>query len=311
MGYKEALRRAKPLFGKFKEPKSEEGNRDLKTAFSQYRQTYNDQLTMENSGEVIACLCSALMRMPHIKRITISPNFDCFLDSHRHSRYFLKPDQAYNKAFLLMARVLSLTATNIHDLNIEISDDPIGDPEGVNGALFRVMSNIDLNHCCNAFRGLRSVTITADENDADGWMTGNLAKILSGATDLERLHIHGCFGTFHISTKYTLSTTAWSRLTSLDFSNATLDQRDFLDLLRRHSGTLKNINLFCVCLTNGSWKILLEGIKSSLSLQNISINYPLEGDDEDPRPLLPKEIYLKENALENYLFRDGPHPLSE
>ena len=132
--YKEALRRAESSFGQFKEPKSEEEDRDLKTAFSQYRQTYDDQATMENSGEVIACLCSALMRMPHIKKITISPNFHCFLDSHRQSKYFLEPDPAYNKAFLLMARVLSLTGTKIH--NIEINDDPIGDVEGVNGAPF-------------------------------------------------------------------------------------------------------------------------------------------------------------------------------
>ncbi|KFY80533.1 hypothetical protein V499_00608 [Pseudogymnoascus sp. VKM F-103] len=105
--YKEALRRADG----FKEPKSDEENRGLKTAFSQYRQTYDDQARMENSGEVIACLCSALMRMPHIKEITISPNFDCFLDSQSDSIYFLEPDPAYNEAFLLMARVLSLTET--------------------------------------------------------------------------------------------------------------------------------------------------------------------------------------------------------
>ncbi len=85
----------------------------------------------------------------------------------------------------------------------------------MNGALFRGMSHINLSHCCDAFRGLRNITITADENDANGWMTGNLAKILSGATDLERLCVHCCNGTFHISTKYILSTTAWSRLTSL------------------------------------------------------------------------------------------------
>jgi hypothetical protein len=303
--YKEALRRAEPLFSQFKEPKSEEENRDLETAFSQYRQTYDDQATMENSGEVIACLCSALMRMPHIKEITISPNFYCFQDSQSHSRYFLEPDPAYNEAFLLMARVLSLTGTKIHHLNIERNDEPIGDrhPVGVNGALFRVMSNINFNHCCKAFRGLRSVTITADENDVDGWMTGNLAKILSGAADLESLDIHGCYQSFQISTKYILSTTTWSRLTSLHISYATLDQRDFLDLLRRHSGTLKKIYLFCVCLTNGSWKIVLEGIRSSLSLQHISINYPSEEDGE--------EIYLKQDALKIYLLSGGPHSLLE
>jgi hypothetical protein len=291
--YKDAL-------GNFEEPKSVEENHDLKTAFSQHRQTYNDQATMENSGEVIACLCSALMRMPHIKKITISPNFDSFLDSHRFTRYFLEPDPAYNEAFLLMARVLSLTDTKIQCLNIEQSDER--DPVGLNGALFRGISNINLNHCCNAFRGLRNITITAADNDVDGWMSGNLARILSGATDLEKLCVYGCDGSFQISTKYILSTTAWSRLVSLDFTFVTLDQGDFLDLLRRHSGTLQNIDLFCVYLANGSWRIFLEGMKSSLSLRHISIDYPSEEGDD---------IYLDQNALENYLLGDGPHPLSE
>jgi len=151
------------------------------------------------------------------------------------------------------------------------------------------MSYINLSHCYNAFRGLCNITITADENDVDGWITGNLAKILSVATDLERLCVYGADGTFHISTKYILSTTTWSRLTSLDFLYTTLDQGDFLDLLRRHSGTLEDIDLFCICLTNGSGKILLEGTKPSLSLQHISIDHPSEEDG--------KEIYLNKNAV--------------
>ncbi|KFY50517.1 hypothetical protein V495_00201 [Pseudogymnoascus sp. VKM F-4514 (FW-929)] len=302
--YKEALRRAKLLPGRCKEPKSEEENRDLKRGFSQYRQTYDNQATMENSGEVIACLCSALMRMPHIKKITISPNFECFLDTqHVDSIYFLEPDPAYNEAFLLMARVLSLTGTKIHDFNIETNDDPIGDrnPVGVNGALFRVMSSSNLNHCCKAFRGLRSVTIAADENDVDGWMTGNLAEMLSGATDLEKLNINACHPHFQIPTKYILSTTTWSRLTSLRFTHVALDQRDFLELLIRHSGTLKDIDLFSVCLTNGSWKILLEGLKPHFSLQRISIDYPSEQNGESY-----KEIYLKlKHASKSWLLNDG------
>jgi len=40
--YKEALRRGKPFIRRFEEPKSKEENLDLKTAFSQYSQTYDD-----------------------------------------------------------------------------------------------------------------------------------------------------------------------------------------------------------------------------------------------------------------------------
>jgi hypothetical protein len=65
--YKEALCRAETrAFRKFEEPESKEESLDLKTAFSQYGQHYNDQTAMENSGEVMAHLCSALTRMPNV-----------------------------------------------------------------------------------------------------------------------------------------------------------------------------------------------------------------------------------------------------
>ncbi|KAN0122966.1 hypothetical protein V8E51_001292 [Hyaloscypha variabilis] len=230
--YKEALRRAS-LFGKFEEPKSEEEDLDKESVFS-----------------ALACLCSALMRMLHIERVTISPNFDCYPEGHRYSRYSLEPDPGYNEA----------------DLEIERDDECGRGLEGMNRELFRGMSDINLNHCY----------------DVEGWMTGNLAKILLGATGLERLRVYGCYLSFHISTKYIL--------------------REFLHLLKRHSGTLKDIDLFCVCLRNSSWKLLLEEVKSSLSLRCLSIDHPSEDGEE---------IYLDQHALDNYLFGDGPHPLSE
>ncbi|KAL5313292.1 hypothetical protein ACEPPN_019025 [Leptodophora sp. 'Broadleaf-Isolate-01'] len=311
--YKEALRRAYRFSG-FDEPRSEEEDLGLNTAFSDYSQYYNNQAAMETSGEVIACLCSALMRMPNIERITISPNFEYELDdelddernneldSYHYLKYFLDPNPAYNEAFLLMARVLSLTSANIRELEIESDDDDRG--HGVDGALFRGMSQLNLSHCCDAFRGLRNIKITANEADINnGWRTGNFARILSGATDLETLCIRCSDGMFHISTRYILGTTVWSRLTSLDFYSTTFDQGDFLDVLRRHSGTLKDIDLFCVHLTNGSWKVLLEGMKSFLSLQHVSIEDPFEEDGHEA-------IYLHGHALRNYLLGDGPNPLS-
>ncbi|KAI9780830.1 MAG: hypothetical protein M1839_006457 [Geoglossum umbratile] len=302
--YKEALRMGESVtFREFEEPKSEEENLDLETAFSQYGQHYDDQTAMENSGEVIARLCSALMRMPNVKKITISPNFICFLDGYCYSKYLLEPWSAYNEAFLLMARVLSLTGAKVRELDIE-SDDR--EDYGVNGTVFRGMSHMDLNHCCNAFRGLCEVTINADKYDIDGWMTGNMAKILSVATNLESLWFGGS-STFHISLKHIFSTTTWSRLASLELSFVTFDQGELLDLLRRHSSTLKKIWFSYVSLINGSWRILLEGMKSSLSLEAISIYGSTEGGDEG----MMIGSYMTRAAVKDYLLGDGPHPLSD
>ncbi|XMA20298.1 hypothetical protein WAI453_013089 [Rhynchosporium graminicola] len=120
------------------------------------------------------------MRILNIERSTIAPNFEYeFLDelddepdSYHYSKYFLNPDLAYNEAFLLMARILSLTGANIRKLDIERDDE--NRAHGMDGALFR-----------DAFRGLRNINIFANETDINnGWRTRKLARILSGATDL-------------------------------------------------------------------------------------------------------------------------------
>jgi hypothetical protein len=252
--YKKASRTAKQSWDKFEEPKSEEEHYDLEKAFSQHRQAYTDQVTIENSGKAIACICSALMQMPRIKKITITPVWDFLLERECYTGNFLEPDPEYNQAFLLMVHVMSLTNTKIQCLSIDYGDDSCKEDVllGVDRELFRGMSNINLNHCCNAFRSLRDIEIATHGTDKDGWMTGHLAKTLSGATDLKKLSLHGCYRDFPISTKYILSTKTWNRLASLNFMYVTVDQADFLDLLRRHSGTLKNIGLYRVRLTNGS-----------------------------------------------------------
>lgn len=99
--------------------------------------------------------------------------------------------------------------------------------------------------------------------------------------------------------------TTWSQLTSLTLVDTCVDQKDFLDLLTRHSGTSKIINLCVVGLTDGLWKILLERIKSSLSLRDIDIDSPYEKDNEHDEI----EIYWGRNALTSYPLGDGPHPL--
>src|SRR5579862_5833833 len=96
---------------------------------------------------------------------------------------------------ILMARVLSLTGARIRELDIESDDNMDRDPQGVSGAVFQGMSYMDLSHCCDAFHGIRKVTMIVDGDCIGGWMTGNLVKILSGATNLEKM----CFSGTRIS----------------------------------------------------------------------------------------------------------------
>ncbi|KAI9785347.1 MAG: hypothetical protein M1839_000365 [Geoglossum umbratile] len=300
--YKEALDRTQPQYYlRFEKPGSNEEN--LKTAFSQYGQRYNDQTAVENSGGVIARLCPALMRMPNVEKITVSPNFDYFVDSYRNSIDFLLPTLVYNEAFLLMARVLSLTGVKIRKFNVEphYSID-----RRSSGGPFRGISQTDLSLCCDAFRGLREVTVTVNQ-DADGWVRGDLARILSCATDLESLYVYGSSFTIDATPKCFLSTMTWSRLTSLHLDGFTLDQGRLLDFLRRHSDTLEDLGLSWICLSNGSWKSLLEGMKSSLSLRTVSIN----AFAEEYHKGMIDDVFIEEAALEDYLLGDGPHPLSE
>ena len=166
---------------------------------------------MEKSGEVIARFCSALMRMPNIKKVIISLSWCCYLDNYQHSRYFLDPEPEHNEAFLLMACFISLTGSRIVELDIE-SNDAFDQDRGVTGAVFQGMSDMNLRHCCDAFRGLRKVQMTIAQDDVDGWMTGYLAKIFSCATDLEDVCVDGGYED-PMSPRYLFSNTIWSHLT--------------------------------------------------------------------------------------------------
>ncbi|KAH6721993.1 hypothetical protein BKA61DRAFT_666742 [Leptodontidium sp. MPI-SDFR-AT-0119] len=140
----------------------------MNTAFICYSRYHDDQASIESSGEAITCLCAALTRMLNIERITISPNFDYEwgLKLDNYLRYFLFPNPVYNEVFLRIAYVLSLTGANIRDFDIEGHDYNCG--HSVDKALFRAMSHLDLSYCCDAFRGLRNITITANETDING-----------------------------------------------------------------------------------------------------------------------------------------------
>lgn len=87
-----ALRRASR---KFVELNSDEENIDLNKAFLQHRQQYTDQTALQKYGEVIGTLCSALMRMPNVKKIAVSPKYYCCEAKEYSSRYFLGPEPEY------------------------------------------------------------------------------------------------------------------------------------------------------------------------------------------------------------------------
>ena len=162
---------------------------------------------------------------------------------------------------------------------------------------------MDVSHCFNAFRGLREVNIAASEFGADGWMTGNFAKILSAATDLQTLAFF--FGYLDLSLFHKTRFRHYD-LTCLIFSAAGFYQGELLDLLRRHSATLLEVQLLDIHLINGSWTVLLEGMKSYLSLQNIRIDWSTEEDDDEGEEV---DVVIEQSALQKYLG-DGPHPLS-
>jgi hypothetical protein len=177
--------------------KSEEQNLSLHIAFSQYIWHYIDQTIMESSGEVIGSLCSAFTRLPNVKKITIIAEYSEFTDkiylsSHMDSGYWLDPKPDYNNAFLLLARVLSLTGARMPKLVINSEYGPFDGATGaIDDALFAAISAVDLNHCCEAFRSLWKVKITAEVDHANPRVTANLVKMLSGATDLESLKYGG------------------------------------------------------------------------------------------------------------------------
>jgi hypothetical protein len=303
--YENALGRARAPFSRYERPRCMEEVQQLSAAFSRQVQHYDDQSAMEKSGEAAVRVCSALMRMPNVEKVTVSPNWFCFLDKDDEDdfswKFFLEPQPAYDEAFLFMARILSLTGTKLRELDVE-SDDH--DESGLTGAMFDVMSSMCLTHCRNVFRGLRKVSLSATQEGFGGPMRENAAQILSCAKDLEYLCIQGLHRD-RIMAKYFLSTSTWKALTVLNLFNVVFKQEEFLDVLRRHSGTLRDLGLLGVTLTDGTWRPVLECMKHSLSLRKVQI-MSVVGEDDEGHAM---DVPIPEGALKDYILADGPYPL--
>ena len=167
-----------------------------------------------------------------------------------------------------MCRILSVTDNKIRELRIENAEATEEAFNGLTAEIFDEMSLLDASHCCNVFRGLQALELTAAAEDC--WSTSQLADFLSYATGLEDLSINGCgFSLLHAEPF--LSSLTWCSLAALSLTRTTLSEEKLLAFLRRHAATLKNLSLLDVDLRTGSWKVVLRQINSLLSLRTIHV----------------------------------------
>lgn len=290
----------------YSSPQCEADVLELEAMFSLYKQHYQDQTMMERSGELTARLCSALTRLPNVERVIISPNIYCYLDNALSSNYFLDPESAYDEAFLYVCRILSLTDTKIRELRVEDAETEDHECGGLTAEAFQEMSLLDSSHCRNVFRGIRTLDLTAQDEAKGGWIIGQLADFLSCATELENLSITGCF-CCPLRPEHFLRTTTWRCLTTLSLFHTIFCQEELLAFLRRHSTTLKDLSFFFVGVRNGSWKAVLTGMKSSLSLQSIDVFDLHELNDDG----YGTDVFVPVAAVRGYLLGDDCHPLEQ
>ena len=175
-------------------------------------------------------------------------------------------------------------------------------------------------HLQESFRYLKKLELTLTEYVYDygnlrtgrsSYASGNVAKIFSGAHDLEQLEI--CTGEIDDSPAYEEFGTrfraffngcTFPKLQSLILARIESTEDELIDFLTASPG-IEKLELNSYDLTWGLWEDLVQRIKALLHLKTVSIPRLFGGL---PEPFCYVDYWIDEKIVENFFLHDGENP---
>ncbi|KAI1771189.1 hypothetical protein F4818DRAFT_215019 [Hypoxylon cercidicola] len=246
-----------------------------------YRARAQEQEETRRSGEDVAIISAALVKMPNVRQVTLTNDLwrydDVPLASSLHP-FSVEPhgtplrvgegmhaQEPFDHGFKVMCKAVSISGRQIETLLTDYSDnisqdeyEHLGDiilNIGIVPGSF-ICSSRDLQHYCNAFQHMREISFKLDTSDPQKFhflQANQVARVLAAATCLEKLTFGMDNETSIIPLSRVLGTHTWQHLHYLNLESITVKVPEFVGLLRRHSRTLKKLVLYFVTLAKGRW----------------------------------------------------------
>ncbi|KAL7276576.1 hypothetical protein RUND412_000418 [Rhizina undulata] len=315
----------------------------LKEEFIKWHmERYCTQIELEESGECVRTIETALSRMSNIRDITSGYNNSSMrteleiwqetfpnMDSAINSDFWLEPIEEGEEQALKTTLDLIITS---HRLGIKLdSFDFIIAAGWLRLGIF--YNNSELWGCASLFKNLTCLsvfimTMELDSSiDLEGmenmFKKGHLHKFLALAPNLRKLAL--VIEGFHPEELFFSPSTGfkkpvfslldvlgrshvWNRLHSFHLQFTSMILEELVKFLGRHAETLRCLSLQSPVLLVGTWRELLDFLKERLHITDFEIESPCEdlGDEMDHSRVYNADA---QRRMENYVLRGGaPFP---
>lgn len=318
-------------------PRHTQSKKQLKMAYEKYQKYLSDQNRMRACDYNAEAIREAMVRMPNLKAIDMS------MENYLHGRCSEKANRAFGKGYrsvygddgqkescgvpqmrsLLLGashaelKLQGLRCGHIHWEIFKQSGDVFGQMKSAVQHLIMLNLHITTRISDDALGN------SADEDDYHSQIhacadylkeSGRLRDFVTAAPDLTVLDIR-----FDIKNPYPpaglkqiVGDFTWHSLQHVAFRVLQTTEDELMHLYSRHAGTLSEIALLNVELTQGSWPRLFQRMRQTLCLKKAKICGKITSSDpkEDLYFGLPPELdYYEENvlssAVEYYLMLGG------
>lgn len=187
-------------------------------------------------------------------------------------------DQSYyiDHGFELMCRAFSINNIKVQELSIDYMPTGSGKPaNGISVGSFYVHKR-DLVHFCNTFRSLRrirfSLSMRAIHREREMLQSGNLPRVLAAAHLLEDLSFDFAPLEQHaLPFDEILGEQKWHHLRSISLSSIHMHGTDLTGFFERQHDTLRIVRLDNIRLKTGSWRDMIEWMRSFMVLEKASL----------------------------------------
>ncbi|KAL7272463.1 hypothetical protein RUND412_004736, partial [Rhizina undulata] len=297
--------------------------------FDWYTDNYVAQMELEDSGECVRTLESALSRMANIRAIVPGHNnFSICFEFEKWCRTLSATDKAYVQGEKqAMKAVMDLVKTT-HRLRFMLDRFE----RGVSGIWGGFLSeDSDLWNCASLFQNLTSVNVcitTLNTSEDTGALMkeaaeGRIYKFLTFAPNLKTLSlaIIKCCNNYlilpgihrvevpRINLLDVLGRGyVWKNLHTVNLDLPPIRLEDLVGFLGRHAMTLKCLRLCCGLLPNGTWREVMDFLKERLHLMDLKLDYIRE-NRRDAGGV--RKVYSvdAERKMIDYILRGGaPFP---
>ncbi|KAL8684806.1 MAG: hypothetical protein Q9224_006123 [Gallowayella concinna] len=315
------------------DPKIRYSARQLSLGWAVYEKLWLEQAHLRNASYGEIEIIAALARFPNLKHITLS-NFEHTGDgiaysdaTYKHTLTSICGDEGYGEPcgmpqLLSLIQALDRVGTALESLTAGLISWYV---LHVKKEDFELMKSVF--HALKSFKMAFVISQEYDWRDPDEERfdddgeedeacqeflnRGRHLELLRSMPDLCVVDLYfQSYGMYHFDIESMYKDVHWPHLRDLSLNLYRGTDRDLLDVLQKHAGTLRILKLSNYILTRGLWLFTLLEIRTSLTLEQVELEW-LTNEECHPKDDWIYTTESQKDVIESYVLRSEAITLKE